>query len=105
MYQELKDALKEGDIGMEDAVYKELLECRPNEDTYDIVTWNNIYHELVSQANNLGVGLGDVPTQVLNQAIFAAVANAGKKIVGCLLRVQKLVENWWSKTLDFCRIK
>jgi hypothetical protein len=78
MYQELKDALNEGGIGMDDYVYRELLECRPSEDSFDIVTWEDIYDELVSQANSLGVGLGNVPTQVLNQAIFAAVAAANK---------------------------
>lgn len=78
MYQELKAALKEGGIGMEDVVYKELVETGRGDDCYDIVTWENIYNELVRQANNLGVGLGNVPPQVLNQAIFAAVAAANK---------------------------
>jgi hypothetical protein len=29
----------------------------------------------------------------------------GESRVGCLLRSQKLVENWWFKILDFCHTK
>jgi hypothetical protein len=82
MYQELKKVLEEGGIGMEDVVYKELVESGTSGDTYDIVTWEDIYDELTCQAEKLGINPASVPPQVLNQAIFAAVANAGKKIDG-----------------------